>query len=137
MELKNEVTEVIEKTALEIAKEKLGDLGEALKKQATEKGWDIDIEEGEDLDTPPTMPKFRLKRRANVGDAIRAEQMAITQFGNGQSGFTPTVTMLLAAKVCLLGTFDGKYRNLPELEDLDEGFFTNILGRFSKYLVSY
>lgn len=122
------------KTELELAKEKIGDLIPALEAQAEENDWDIGIDKDfQELEAPP---KVRFYRRATVSDAVRAEQLAIAHYGGDKSDYKPTGQQTMIAKLCTICTFDGTTWNIPQVEKLSEGFFTNIVVRFSKYLGS-
>jgi hypothetical protein len=122
------------KTELELAREKIGPIKEVLEKEAEKNQWDIGIDENfQEAEKPP---KVRFFRRATVQDAVQAERLAIAHYGEGKADYKPTGQQTMIAKLCTVCTFDGSLWNIPQVEKLGEGFFTNIVVRFSDYLGS-
>lgn len=123
------------KTKLEKAREAIGDLSTALKKQADDRGWDIEISEEVDKFDPPT-PKVKLMRKCLVRDSITAEGIAKQHFNPGDKieDFELTPQQIMLAKLSLLCTFDDKVWSIIEIQELGEDFFTNVTVQFAKYL---
>lgn len=120
------------KTKLEKAREAVGNLKEAMEKDAAAKGWDV--AKADDFQDTPPPPKVRLLRRSRIGDAITAERIARKHFGAGKDDYEPTTQEIAIAKFSLLATFNGKHWPIPDIEALGEDFFTHVFVRFAKFL---
>ena len=120
------------KTELEKAREKIGPLKEVLKKEAEKNDWDIGLSDSFIKQEKP--PVVRFIRHTTVADAVRAERLAKAHYGGDYAKYEPTGQEKMIGKLCVICTFDGGPWNILQIEKLGEGFFTNIVVRFSDYL---
>jgi len=132
---KEALKEPREKSKLEKARELIGDMENALEKEAKEKGFDIDVAPDfeKDLETIP-IPKVRLLRKSRIEDGLKAEQICKIHFGKNSDNYSATGQHLMLAKMSILCRFNDEVWNITQIERLGEDFFTHITVKFSKYL---